>query len=249
MNEALEAEFNTVASWTADVAMDLGVPYRIPAACRGSNPAVLKALIDALRITGTDRMLDCGAGAGGPAAFAGDQVGVRPILTDPESGACQAAGAMFGLPTVQAASDLPFRSGSFDLAWSLGVLCTVADQGHLLEELHRVVTEKGRLGLLVFVAATSPLSTQPEGNHFPTVEELDSLLTGAGWAVDSQTPAAAHGKPPPGWQERADAVEAELDRRHHDDPIWQTAAHQSEVMSELLASGEVTGTVIIAHRR
>jgi hypothetical protein len=34
---AMEAEFNTVADWTARVAADLGPEYYIPAACRGSG--------------------------------------------------------------------------------------------------------------------------------------------------------------------------------------------------------------------
>ena len=35
----MSAEFDTVADWTARVALDLGPDYRIPAGCRGSgNP-------------------------------------------------------------------------------------------------------------------------------------------------------------------------------------------------------------------
>ncbi len=42
MDEAMEAEFDTVAEWTAQVAIDLGPEYFIPAGCRGSGqPAAL----------------------------------------------------------------------------------------------------------------------------------------------------------------------------------------------------------------
>ena len=133
MTEEMEAEFDTLAEWTAEVALDLGPDYFLPAGCRGSGrPAALRWLIDRLEITAADRMLDCGAGVGGPAGFAAQETGVRPVLSEPQAGACRAARRLFGLPTVQAGSELPFAAGSFDVVWSLGVLCTVDDQPLLL---------------------------------------------------------------------------------------------------------------------
>jgi hypothetical protein len=42
MSEAMAAEFDTVAEWTAQVALDLGASFHVPAACRGSgSPAAL----------------------------------------------------------------------------------------------------------------------------------------------------------------------------------------------------------------
>ena len=121
----MEAEFGTVAEWTAEVAADLGREYFVPAACRGSgSPTTLRWLIEQLAISSRDRMLDCGAGVGGPAAFAAELTGVVPLLSDPEAGACRAARRLFGFPVVQAASEQPFMSGIFTVAWSLGVLCT-----------------------------------------------------------------------------------------------------------------------------
>ena len=142
MSDPMESEFDVVAGWTAEVALDLGRDFHLPAACRGSgSPASLRWFTDRLGLGATDRMLDCGAGVGGPAAFAAAEVGVRPILSEPEPGACRAARRLFGLPVVQAASDLPFATGAFDVAWSLGVLCTVTDQPGLLRELVRVLEE------------------------------------------------------------------------------------------------------------
>lgn len=247
MDEAMQAEFDTVAAWTADVAVDLGERYYVPAGCRGSgSPAVLSALIDSLGLSGGDRMLDCGAGVGGPAAFAAERVGVRPVLTDPEFGACRAANRLFGFPALQAGSDLPLAPDSFDVVWSLGVLCTVPDQQHLLGELRRVIRSDGRLGLLVFVRTKQFLPQQPTGNNFPTVEELNRLLAATGWSATSRRSAAELPAADPNFQELADAVDAELERRHADDPVWRTAAEQSAIIGKLLSSGQIVGQIVIA---
>lgn len=243
----MEAEFDTLAEWTAEAALDLGPDYFLPAGCRGSGrPAALRWLIDRLEITPADRMLDCGAGVGGPAGFAAQETGIRPVLSEPQAGACRAARRLFGLPTVQAGSELPFAAGSFDVAWSLGVLCTVDDQPLLLRELHRVLAPTGRLGLLVFVAQHPPLSCQPAGNNFPTEDGLRDLLTAAGFRVVNSASEGDFSALSTHWQERADAVDAELERRHRDDPAWQVAGRQSAMIGQLLNEGELVGTLIVA---
>jgi ubiquinone/menaquinone biosynthesis C-methylase UbiE len=246
VNDAMAAEFDTMATWTADAATSLGRAHYLPAACRGSgSPATLQWLIDQLGITASDRMLDCGAGVGGPAAFAADRVGVRPVLTDPEPGACQAARRLFGLPTVRAGSDLPFQTATFDVAWCLGVLCTVTDQDHLLAELRRVLTPVGRLGLLIFVATQSPLSDAPPGNNFPTQQHLRALLAHAGLKVAELVPAIDLSANPPSWNDRAQEVEAELRRRHGHDPSWLIASEQSERIGRMLADGALIATIAV----
>jgi SAM-dependent methyltransferase len=246
VTEEMKAEFDTVAAWTADAALALGPDHFLPAGCRGSgSPGALRWLLDRLAVTGSDTMLDAGAGVGGPAAFARHEVGTRPVLSEPEAGACRAAQRLFDLPVVQAASALPFAAGSFDVAWSLGVLCTVPDQPHLLRELRRVLTADGRLGLLVFVAA-GPLPEQPVGNDFPTRDRLDDLLAEAGLRAQDSGSAADFAGLPAHWAERAAAVEAELERRHGDDPAWQVAGEQSAAIGRLLASGDLVGTLVVA---
>ena len=245
----MEAKFDTLAEWTAEAALDLGPDYFLPAGCRGSGrPAALRWLIDRLEITAADRMLDCGAGVGGPAGFAAQETGVQPVLSEPQAGACRAARRLFGLPTVQAGSELPFAAGSFDVVWSLGVLCTVDDQPLLLRELHRVLAPGGRLGLLVFVAQHPPLSTQPAGNNFPTDDGLRDLLDAVGFRVLNSASEGDFTALPTHWQERADAVDAELERRHRDDPAWQVAGEQSAVIGRLLKDRELVGTLMIADR-
>lgn len=243
-DDAMDAEFDVVAEWTADVAVTLGPEYYLPAACRGSgSPAGLRWLISQLGIAAADRMLDCGAGVGGPAGFAAQQVGVRPVLTDPEAGACRAARCLFDLPTIRAATELPFGSGVFDVAWCLGVLCTVDRQDELLAELRRVLRPGGRLGLLVFVAECE-VSASPEGNNFPSREGLRTLLQHAGLTVMAAVPAADLGAVPAPWQEKMDIVDAELERRHHASPAWSTAVDQSRLIGRLLAENVITAQLL-----
>lgn len=242
----MKAEFDTVASWTADVALDLGPDHYLPAGCRGSgSPGALRWLLDRLAPRPGDRMLDAGAGVGGPAAFAAAEAGVRPVLSEPEAGACRASRRLFDLPVVQAGSQLPFGTGSFDVVWCLGVLCTVPDQEQLMGELRRVLAPGGRLGLLVFVA-TRPLPDQPAGNDFPTAERLAALLAGAGLQTRDSGSAADFAAAPPFWEDHAAAVEAELKRRHGEDPDWEVAERQSGIIGRLLAAGDLAGTLIVA---
>jgi SAM-dependent methyltransferase len=248
VTDPMQAEFDTVAGWTADIALDLGPEYHLPAGCRGSGkPAALRWLLQRLAPTSAHRMLDCGAGVGGPAAFARLEAGVEPTATDPEFGACLAAQRLFDLPAVQASAPLPFPAETFDRAWSLGVLCTLSDQDAFLAELVRVLRPSGRLGLLVFVAAVPPRE-KPEGNTFPTPDGLRSLLRGAGLTVQDSASLADFAAEPREWQERTARVEEELRRRHGADPRWQTATAQAGIMGRLLADGSVTGELLVARR-
>lgn len=247
MTDAMSAEFDTVAEWTARVALDLGPTFHIPAGCRGSgNPAALDRLIDDLDLAAGETLLDCGAGVGGPAAYAARARAVRPVLVEPEAGACRAARSLFGFPVAQAsAAALPLENESVDAAWSLGVLCTMSDQLALLTELRRVVRPPGRIGLLVFVAQTTlSADQQPEGNHFPTDESLLDLLDEAGLRVVDRLGTADLPEIPDDWQSSLATVEDELRRRHGDDDAWQLSEEQSDQMGRLLGDGLVIGEVL-----
>jgi SAM-dependent methyltransferase len=249
MSEEMHAEFDDVAAWTADVALDLGAGYRVPAGCRGSgSPAAMRWFLDRLEVGRGTAMLDAGAGVGGPAAFAAEETAVRPVLSEPEPGACQAARRLFDFGVVQAGSRLPFRTGSFDVAWSLGVLCTVPDQPELLGELRRVLNPDGRLGLLVYVAQRE-LSEQPAGNNFPTEGGLRELVEAAGFAIEDSASIADFQGTTDLWEERSERVETELERRFGDRPGWGTAQRQSEIMGRLIGSGELAGVMVVARPR
>lgn len=246
--DSMDAEFDTVAAWTAEVVAGLAPAYRIPAACRGSgSPGALHWLLDQLAPQAEEIFLDCGAGVGGPAAFAARETGVLPVLTDPEPGACRAARSLFGLPALQAGSQLPIATGSISAGWSLGVLCTVDDQSAYLAEIRRVLGPQARFGMIVY-CATHPADLRlepPEGNTFLTVEALDELLEGASLRVLTSGWTDHFAAFPADWEHVMATVQAELERDHGDDPRWKRAAEQSSRMGALLAAGEVRGKMLV----
>jgi SAM-dependent methyltransferase len=247
VTEAMQAEFDTVAEWTAEVAVELGPEYHVPAGCRGSgSPAALDWLLDQMRLVEGDLLLDCGAGVGGPAAYAARSRSVGPALVEPEAGACRAAKRLFGYPTLRAdASALPFADASFDAAWSLGVLCTTPDQVALLEELRRAVRPGGRIGLLTFVAHRDLSSDHVEGNHFPTSSGLLDLVTKSSLSVEQSLSAAELPAIPVAWNDRIEAIEKALADRHGNTQAWQLAERQSSAIAKLLDSGAVTAELLV----
>ncbi len=244
---AMEAEFGTVAGWTEEAVRALGPEHAVPAGCRGSgSQAALRWLADRLALTAGSRVLDDGAGVGGPAGWLAAERSVRAVCAEPMHAAARAAHRLFGLPSVAAvAQGLPFADGAFDAAWCLGVLCTTSDQAGALAELRRVLRDGGRLGLLVFVADRPLPPPLPEGNDFPTEEELRALLDATGFRLE-QTATADLGDSPPEWSERADAVDAEVARRHGDDPRWREAQEQSRRVGRLLSDGALRGWLGVA---
>jgi SAM-dependent methyltransferase len=238
-SEAMEAEFGAVAAWTEQAVRALGPGYAIPAGCRGSGSEdALAWLADRLRLRPGARMLDDGAGVGGPAGWLAERSGVRPVCADPMHSAARAAARLFGLPSVAAlAQALPFPDGSFDAAWCLGVLCTTEEKDVALAELRRVLAPGAGLGLLVFVADGPLTLPAPEGNAFPGERETGRLLDGAGFALE----AADEGDLTESdeWRERADAVHEVISRRHGDDPRWREAQEQSARIGRLLGAGQL----------
>ena len=244
---AMETEFGTVAGWTEEAVRALGPEHAVPAGCRGSgSEGALRWLADALALTPGDRVLDSGAGVGGPAGWLAAERGVRAVCAEPMAPAVHASRSLFGLPSVVALSQaLPFADGSFAATWCLGVLCTTEEKAALLAELRRVLVRGGRLAMLVFVAEEPLPPPLPAGNSFPDPAEVDQLLVDAGFRVTDTADADLAGSSPE-WQQRADAVDAEVQRRHGEDPRWAQSQEQSQRVGRLLGSGALRPRLIAA---
>ncbi|MEW2360210.1 methyltransferase domain-containing protein [Spirillospora sp. NPDC029432] len=249
---AMAAEFDDVAGWTAEAVEGLGPLGRrhaIPAACRGSaSPAALAWLAEACELAAGTRLLDVGAGAGGPAAWAAERFGVRPVLLEPMPAACRAAARLFGLPVITAdGRRIPLRTASMDAAWCLGVLCTLQDKAALLGEIHRVLKPGSSLGLLVVVARGPRTAPAPAGNHFPTQPELTALLRAAGFEPVERI--EHPGGTPRSWSRRAEQVAAIVARRHRAHPAYALAAEQDARFARLFATGQISTRLIHAVSR
>jgi SAM-dependent methyltransferase len=246
-SEAMVDEFDTVARWTALAVEELGEDHALPAACRGSgSPDALRWLANALDLSPGASLLDVGAGLGGPAEAAARAYDVRPVLVEPMVGACLAARRLFAWPTAAAdGSALPFADGSFDAVWSLGVLCTLEDKLAVLREIVRVLVPGGVVGLLVYLRTVESLPEQPDGNHFPTEEELDGLVADAGLEVVDSAMLADFASASPEWKAAESRVEDVVERDHAHDERWQRAQDQQDTIVGLIEDGLVTGRLIV----
>lgn len=246
-SEAMEAEFGTVAGWTEEAVRALGADHAIPAGCRGSgSEGALRWLADRLALRPGSRVLDSGAGVGGPAAWLAAEHGVAPVCAEPMVAAVRASRRLFGLRSVVAvAQQLPFADASFDAAECLGVLDTTGDKAGALAELRRVLVDGARLGLLVFVADGPLPSAAPEGNEFPTGSETRELLAAAGFEVLETTEADLSDSPAE-WTRAADAVDAEVARRHGEEPEFQQAQENSGRVGRLLSAGALRPWLVVA---
>jgi SAM-dependent methyltransferase len=245
--DEMKDEFDTIPLWTVRAVEDLGPEYAVPAACRGSgSPQAQAWLAERLGLTERSRLIDVGAGMGGAAELAAHRSGAEVVLVEPMLGACRAARQLFDRPTVAAAGEaLPFSDGTFDAAWSLGVLCTSTDQSAMLRELRRIVRPSGAIGLLVYIKTVDQLPRQPEGNDFPTRQGLERLVSDAGMRIVDRAELTDFDSPPDWWQRRVAAVDDLLRDRHHHDPRWQNAADQEAIITELLDDELVIGTMMI----
>ena len=89
---------------------------------------------------------------------------------------------------------------------------------------------------------TPPL---PEGNEFPSEQELLGLLRDAGLALEESADADLSDSPPE-WTERADAVDAEVERRHGHDPAFEQAQENARRVGRLLSAGELRAWLGVA---
>ena len=200
-----DPEFDAAAAAIASAVDDEPLTARIAASSRGSsNPAGLEWLADHLAVDASSRLVDVGAGLGGPAAWFADRRGCEVVAVEPAWGAVEGASRLFDRPGAAvrilqgSALAVPLAARRFDAALVLGVLSVVDDPRLALREAGRVAR---RLGVWEW-CSTEDRAVEAGGSRFPTPDELLDWVAECGWTVDDVQDGLDD--PPPSWEEAAD---------------------------------------------
>lgn len=149
LRNALESELANRPANYRFTASELGMVDQIHT--RGYAATV--ELASALEITPETRVLDLGAGLGGPARYLAENYGCRVEGVDATPGLVDAANYLssrwagpadkiaFALGDALA---IPFPDASFDLVWMQHVAMNIADRARLYREIRRVLRAEGR---------------------------------------------------------------------------------------------------------
>jgi SAM-dependent methyltransferase len=134
----------------------------------GQRPATIR-LAELVGFVGSERVLDVGAGLGGPSRYLAWRYGVRVSGIDLTAEFVRVAEMLTGRTGLTGkvdyrqgnALDLPFDAMSFDVVWSQNAAMNIADRDRLYSEMWRVLKPGGRLALQE--VAAGPVGAP----HFP----------------------------------------------------------------------------------
>jgi ubiquinone/menaquinone biosynthesis C-methylase UbiE len=166
-------------------------------------------LAEGLNLTAASRVLDLGSGLGGPARTLAETYGCHVTGIDLTPAFCEAATILstwVGLGERVSfqqgdATHLPFAEGSFDTAVTLHVAMNIAAKDRLYAEARRVLKPGGRFGMYDILQGEGgavlypvPWARDPSISHLATLDEMKSLLAGAGFKILSVTDSTEEGQ-------------------------------------------------------
>jgi sarcosine/dimethylglycine N-methyltransferase len=155
-------------------------------------------LADLAVISREDRVLDVGAGVGGPSRLLAHNYGCAVTTVDLSADFCAAAewlndatGLAERIDVVHAdALDLPFADGSFDVVWSQHAQMNIADKPQFFAEARRVLRAGGRLAIWDIVAGPAqpihfpvPWADTPDISFLADGDDFRRIVRDAGFDV------------------------------------------------------------------
>jgi MPBQ/MSBQ methyltransferase len=166
----------------------------------GLGRAATLALADLAGIVPGERVLDVGAGIGGPARTVARLRGVHVTALDPtrrfcdlNEELCRRTGLGGSVDVVCAdARAMPLPDGAYDLAWTQAVWPSVPDKEAMLGEIHRVLAPGGRLALYEVVSGPTagelhfpvPWGDGPDQSHLVSADDVRRLAHAAGFETE-----------------------------------------------------------------
>jgi SAM-dependent methyltransferase len=165
----------------------------------GLGRAATLTLAELVGISRGDRVLDVGAGIGGPARTLAASFGAEVTALDPtrrfcdlNAELCRRTGLDGKVKVVCGdAREMPVTNETFDVVWTQAVWPSIDDKKTMLSEMHRVLKPGGDLALYEVVAGDAggelhypvPWANGPSENFLVPAAELRRLAESTGFAV------------------------------------------------------------------
>lgn len=158
-----------------------------------------RELQDLAQIKADDRVLDIGAGLGGPARLLADQFGCHVDCLEMSPDYCAGAALLNRITGMDShvkvyqgsALDLSFADASFDLVWMQNVGMNIADKRKLYGEIARVLKPGGRFAFQEMAAGSVaasyyplPWASNPADNFLVSTQDMQSLLGASGLSCE-----------------------------------------------------------------